>query len=106
MSRRGQANLFALATPSARGALMLWRRLEADRKRPWRMASVIGPGVMARYLAGRLDRAAAARAVGLAAGCSTAFAVIDHADAAHDVDRPDDLAFAERRLAARMARSP
>ena len=98
------ANLFALATPRARGALILWQRLETERKRPWRMAWAVGPGVLARYLAGRLDSRAAARAVGRAASCSAAFALIDHADAAHDVDRPDDLAFAERRLAARTAR--
>src|SRR5690606_26237318 len=92
------ANLFALATPRARGAVELWRTVEAERKRPWRMAWAIGPGVLARYLAGRLDRAAAARALGRAAGCTAALALIDHPDAAHDVDKPDDLAFAARRL--------
>lgn len=97
------ANLFALTAPAARGALDLWQRLEAERKRPWAMARLVGPAVLARYLAGRLDRAGAARALGRAAGCSAAFAVIDHADAAHDVDCPEDLAFAEARLAARAA---
>lgn len=97
------ANLFALATPRARGAITLWQELEASRKRPWRMAWRIGPGVLARYLAGRLDRASAARALGRAAGCRAAIAIIDHPDAAHDVDRPEDLAFAARRLAARRA---
>jgi GTP:adenosylcobinamide-phosphate guanylyltransferase len=99
----GGTNLFALATLRARGALVLWRRLESERKRPWRMAWRIGPVVLARYLAGRLDSAAAAAAVGRAAGCSAAFAVIDHPDAAHDVDRADDLAFAEARILARRA---
>lgn len=97
------ANLFALASPRARGAVALWRAVEAERKRPWRMAWAIGPGVLARYLAGRLDRAAAAAALGRAAGCTAAIALIDHPDAAHDVDRPEDLAFAARRLAARGA---
>jgi len=91
-------NLFALATPAARSAVTFWHRLEAERKRPWKMALQIGPKVIARYLAGRLDSAAAARALSRAAGCSAAFAVIDYRDAAQDVDRPEDLAFAEQRL--------
>jgi len=99
------ANLFALATPGAAGAIDLWRRFEAERKRPWAMARAIGPGVLARYLAGRLDRAGAARAIGRAAGCRAALVLLDHPDAAHDVDRPGDLAFAARRLAARRARA-
>jgi GTP:adenosylcobinamide-phosphate guanylyltransferase len=95
------ANLFALAAPPARGAIGLWQRLEAERKRPARMARILGAGLLLRYLAGRLDRAAAARALGRAAGCRAAFAVIDHPDAAHDVDRAEDLALVETRLAAR-----
>lgn len=97
------ANLFALAAPPARGAIALWQRIEAERKRPARMARIIGPGLLMRYAAGRLDRAGAARALGRAAGCTAAFALIDHPDAAQDVDRPEDLAFAEARLAARGA---
>lgn len=98
------ANLFALATPRARGALLLWQRLEAERKRPWRIAWRIGPATLGRYLAGRLDAAAAARALGRVAGCSAAFAFIHHPDAAHDVDTAQDMAFAEMRLRARAAR--
>jgi GTP:adenosylcobinamide-phosphate guanylyltransferase len=97
------ANLFALATPRARGAILLWQRLETERKRPWRMAWRIGPATLGRYLAGRLDGAAAARALGQAAGCSAAFALIHHPDAAHDVDSAEDIAFAEMRLRARAA---
>ena len=33
-------NLFYLATPQALGAVRLWRRVEAERKRPWRMAAM------------------------------------------------------------------
>ena len=95
------ANLFALSTPRARGAVAFWQHLEAERKHPWRMARRIGPRALLAYLAGRLDSAGAARALGRAAGCSAAFAVLAHDDAAHDVDRPEDIAFAEARLAAR-----
>jgi GTP:adenosylcobinamide-phosphate guanylyltransferase len=99
-------NLFALATPRAREVVVFWRRIEAQRKRPWRMAWLVGPGTVARYLARSLDREGAAQALGRAAGCSVAFAVIDYPDAAHDVDRPEDLAFAGRRLSARAGSGP
>lgn len=99
--RDGEAsgcNLFALMTPEAARALSFWRRLEADRKRPWRMARTLGPATLARYALGRLTMAGAAAAVGRASGCRAAMLTLPFADAAHDVDRPEDLAFAERRL--------
>ena len=96
-------NLFALATPGARRALSFWRRLEAERKRPWRMAWALGPGVLARYALGRLSMADAAEAVGRACDCRAAMLTLPFGEAAHDVDRPEDLAFAGRRLAERAA---
>ena len=94
-------NLFALMTPRARAALAFWRRLEAQRKRPWRMAWALGPGTLARYALGRLDMAAAARALGRAAGCEAAMVALPFSEAAHDVDKPSDLAFAEAQLRGR-----
>ena len=94
-------NLFALLTPAARGAVALWGALEAERKRPLRMAGRLGPGLIFRHLVGRLDRTAAADALGRRAGCRAALVMSDHPDAAHDVDAPADLAFVERRLAER-----
>ena len=44
---------------------------------------------------------AAAAALGRAAGCRAALIMLPFPDAAHDVDKPADLAFAEVRLAAR-----
>ena len=43
----------------------------------------------------------AAAALGRAAGCRAALIMLPFPDAAHDVDKPADLAFAEARLAAR-----
>jgi len=96
-------NLFALRTPRAEAAVRFWQRLEADRKKPWRMALAIGPLTLAAYAAGRLTMAGAAQALGRAAGCSAALVALDHPEAAHDVDKPADLAFAEARLRAREA---
>lgn len=104
--RDGEAsgcNLFALMTPKARTALAFWRHLEAERKRPWRMAWTLGPGTLARYALGRLTMDGAAEAVGRAAGCRAALVPLPFADAAHDVDKPADLDVAEARLRARAA---
>jgi GTP:adenosylcobinamide-phosphate guanylyltransferase len=40
------ANLFALASPSVRPAIELWRSVEQDRKKAWRIISMLGPGVL------------------------------------------------------------
>jgi GTP:adenosylcobinamide-phosphate guanylyltransferase len=94
-------NLFALMTPEAARALTFWRRLEANRKRPWRMAWALGPATLARYALGRLTMAGAGEAVSRACGCRAAMLTLPFPDAAHDVDKPQDLAFAERRLGER-----
>ena len=94
-------NLFALMTPRARAALTYWRLLEAKRKQPWRMAWAVGPFTLVRYAMGLLSTKGAAAALGRAAGCRAALIKLPFPDAAHDVDKPVDLAFAEMRLAAR-----
>lgn len=40
------ANLFALRSPEVRPAIELWRSVEQDRKKAWRVISLLGPGVM------------------------------------------------------------
>jgi len=102
--RDGEAsgcNLFALMTPQARAALTYWRTLEGKRKRPLQMAWSVGPFTLIRYACGFLSTKAAAAALGRAAGCRLALIALPFPDAAHDVDKPADLAFAEARLAAR-----
>ena len=91
-------NLFSLETARAAGAVRFWQRVEAERKKPWKMALAIGPGTLLAYAAGRLTTSGAAAAIGRAAGCRAALVLLDHPDAAHDVDKPADLAFAEARL--------
>ncbi|HSF95862.1 MAG TPA: nucleotidyltransferase family protein [Thermohalobaculum sp.] len=94
-------NLFALMTPRARAALTFWQRLEADRKRPLRMARAIGIGTLVRYLLGVLTTDGVANALGRAAGCRAAMVRMPFPEAAHDVDKASDLEFARRFLAAR-----
>lgn len=40
------ANLFALSSPAVRPAIELWRSVEQDRKKAWRVISILGPGVL------------------------------------------------------------
>ena len=41
------ANLFALRSPNVRPAIELWRSVEQDRKKAWRVISLLGPVVLA-----------------------------------------------------------
>ena len=40
------ANLFALRSPAVRPAIELWRSVEQDRKKAWRVISLLGPAVL------------------------------------------------------------
>jgi GTP:adenosylcobinamide-phosphate guanylyltransferase len=92
------ANIYLLRTPRAQAALGFWQIVEADRKRPWRIARRLGAGTLARYLAGRLDRASAFAALTQAAGAHIGWVTIDDPRAAVDVDSSADRALAEKIL--------
>ncbi|MFV0474702.1 MAG: NTP transferase domain-containing protein [Pikeienuella sp.] len=94
-------NLFAVRTARGGGAIEFWTRIEADRKKPLRMALKIGLPALFRYLTGRLSRRAAAKMIGGLADCRAAIVLLDHPLAAHDVDKPSDLEFAARVLSQR-----
>ncbi len=97
-------NLFALLAPPARDAVSFWSRVERDRKRPWRMVRHLGLGALLSFATGRLRLAAALDRLGGRTGSVLRVVDMPFADAAVDVDRPDDLRLAERILAGR--RSP
>ena len=40
------ANLFALGSPAVRPAIELWRSVEQDRKKAWRILSLLGPAML------------------------------------------------------------
>lgn len=85
-------NLFYLATPQAARAIDLWRLVEANRKRPWRIVARLGPGLLLRFLLGRLTLADAIGTLGRKAGIVAAVVPAPHGLAAVDVDTPADLA--------------
>lgn len=94
-------NLFALMTPKAAKGLNFWCRLESERKRPWRMALELGLGTLLRYALGMLSSDAAVMRFERAAGLRAALVRLPFPEAAHDVDKPEDLVFAAERLALR-----
>ena len=94
-------NLFLLATPDAAGAIDLWRLVEADRKRPWRIVRRFGPSTLFAYLRGRLTLARAIERLGELAGTRAAAVASPAGLAAVDVDKPADLDAVRRVVAER-----
>lgn len=94
-------NLFALPTREGARAVDFWRRMERDRKKPWKMAWSLGPTTLLRFALRRLTLARAAAAVGDQAGVRAAVVQSSFAEAAIDVDKPSDLRLVQRIVAAR-----
>ncbi|HEB77148.1 MAG TPA: MobA-like NTP transferase domain containing protein [Methylothermaceae bacterium] len=91
-------NLFAFLTPKGRELVRFWRRLEQERKRPWRMIRQLGIGLLLRYWFGRLNTAQVADRVERLLGVRVRFVILTDPEAAVDIDTPEDLALAQRWL--------
>lgn len=89
-------NLFYLANDRALGVIDLWRRVEAERKRPWRMARILGPRMLLRYVFRRLSLRDAAVRLGALAGVKAAMVETPFGLASVDVDKPADLDLVRR----------
>ena len=89
-------NLFAFPTPAGRRAVDAWQRVEAQRKRPWRLvAGVLGPAAVLRYAAGRLSVEEAMARLSRAMGVRVGAVELSRPEAGVDVDTVEDLALAE-----------
>jgi GTP:adenosylcobinamide-phosphate guanylyltransferase len=97
-------NLFLLASPAAERAVAAWKQVEADRKRPWRIAWRLGLGTLWSYWRGKLTLAKAIARLGRTLDVKAALVPASDGRAAIDVDKPEDLALV-RRLAAVPRRS-
>lgn len=98
-------NLFLIATARGEKAIDTWKLVEADRKRPWRIAARLGPGVLVGYVLGRISLATAIRRLGRRIGVDAALVAARDGLAAVDVDKPQDLADAKALLAREPVRS-
>lgn len=99
-------NLFLLKTPRAEAAIETWKLVEADRKRPWRIAARLGLGMLASYALGRLTLASALARLGAKIGVAARLVAARDGLAAVDVDKPSDLVDARAILAKRRADPP
>jgi 2-C-methyl-D-erythritol 4-phosphate cytidylyltransferase len=99
--RYSGANLYALLGPDARRAVAFWRRVEQERKRPWRLVRAFGWRPLLAYLLGLLTLDDAMARASKIVGARIAAVVVPCAEAAIDVDKPADLALAETILARR-----
>jgi len=90
--RRGQytgANLFAFGSPEALKAVALWREVEQDRKKGWRLLLALGwPGLLGLLRLRTLDQTLAA--MGRRLGLTLRAVRLDDPLAAVDVDKPQD----------------
>jgi len=88
-------NLFALLAPRARNVPAAWVRVEAQRKRPWRLIAELGPITLARFALGLLDLEAALALASRKIGADARAVFLPDPNVAVDVDRPEDVALAE-----------
>ena len=90
--RRGQytgANLFAFGSAKALKAVALWREVEQDRKKGWRLLLALGwPGLLGLLRIRTLDHTLAA--MGRRLGLTLRAVRLDDPLAAVDVDKPQD----------------
>jgi GTP:adenosylcobinamide-phosphate guanylyltransferase len=95
------ANLFLIGSARVTGAIEQWRSVEQKRKKGWRVLAALGPALLlgAVFRLRTLDQSAAA--IGRKLGISVRMVELTDALAAVDVDKAEDLAFAEQVLSAR-----
>ena len=83
------ANLFALGSPKAMKAVALWREVEQDRKKGWRLLLALGwPGLLGLLQLRTLDQVL--DAMGRKLGLTLRAIRLDDPLAAVDVDKPQD----------------
>lgn len=85
-------NMFLLATPAASRALALWSEVEANRKKPWRIAARLGLSTLFGYALGRLTLADVVARLGERVGIDARIVAASDGLAAVDVDKASDLA--------------
>ncbi len=93
------ANLFWFAGARAKGLAGFWRRLESKRKNPAAMAREIGVLTALSYLTGQMSRAGLERTILRKTKVAARLVPLATAEAAIDVDKPEDLVLVRNILA-------
>lgn len=94
-------NLFTLATTDASKALGFWREIDKNRKKPLKLIRSVDIKAVALYAMGKLGLDDAMIRLSKKLGVKVAAVRMSMAEAAIDVDKPDDLVLVRRIIAAR-----
>ncbi len=94
-------NLFAFLTPESYSAADFWRRVEQQRKKPWRIVSICGWLTVFRFLLGQLTMAEGLQRISQRLGLKAGVVMMTQPEAAVDVDTVKDLALADKIIAGR-----
>lgn len=89
--RYSGCNLFLLRNENALKVIAVWRKVEALRKQPWKIAAMLGPGFLIRYALGLLTLDETVARLGKLAEVEAAAVRAHDGLAAVDVDKPSDL---------------
>lgn len=93
------ANLFWFAGARAKGLAGFWRKVEANRKNPLAMARQIGVLTALAYATGSITRAGLEKTIRTRTGVGVRLVTLPNAEAAIDVDKPQDLDLVRKILA-------
>jgi hypothetical protein len=83
-------NLFAFMTPRSRAITGFWRKVENQRKQPWRVIGILGWWPVYKYLLGRLSLQEALARLSGRLDMKIGVAILPFAEAAVDVDSEND----------------
>jgi GTP:adenosylcobinamide-phosphate guanylyltransferase len=100
--RRGAytgANLFVLRSPGVRPAIELWRSVEQDRKKAWRVISLLGPAVLLAVVLRLVSLDEVLAQLGGRLGLRVKAVQLANPLAGVDVDKPADHTLVEAILA-------
>jgi GTP:adenosylcobinamide-phosphate guanylyltransferase len=92
-------NLFAFMTPRSRTIAAFWRKLESQRKQPWRLFAALGWWPVFKYLLGRLSLQEALARISDILEMKIGVVILPFADAAVDVDTENDWRLVQQILA-------
>ena len=95
------ANLFALASPAVRPAIELWRSVEQDRKKAWRVVATLGPGVLLAAILRLISLDEVLAQLGSRLGLRLRAVRLSNPLAGVDVDKPEDHELVEAIIAGR-----
>lgn len=93
------ANLFFLKSAAVRPAVLLWRSVEQDRKKAWRLVSLLGPGALLAVMMRLVSIDDVLSRLGRRIGLKVKAVRLSNPLAGIDVDKPADHTLVESVLA-------